>query len=340
MALIVATGLSREWAVLAALYALVLVAAAVSSVDMGLFVKRVWLGMGLFSAVVILPSIFFIGHRELFHVPLGLFDLTVHRDGLVAASIFVLRVCASVSLAILLILTTKWADILKSLRVLRVPSVLVLVLAMTYRYIFLVLHTANAMFLARKSRIVATTSGREQRWWVVSSMGVLMNRSLRMSEDVYQAMLARGFQGEMRTIDDYRMRAADWLLLAVSRTDGGGSDLRRLEAVAVTAGRHAVFELEDVGYTYNRRQVALDGINLTVSEGEAVAVLGANGCGKSTLLKVLDGLYTPATGHLRVFGTDIQNDRRRRGRNASLSPSDRARLPGPGRPTVLADGRR
>ena len=42
-----------------------------------------------------------------------------------------LRVCASVSLAILLILTTKWADILKSLRVLRVPSVFVLVLAMT-----------------------------------------------------------------------------------------------------------------------------------------------------------------------------------------------------------------
>ena len=68
-----------------------------------------------------------------------------------------------------------------------------------------------------------------------------------------------------------------------------------------------VFELEDVGYTYSRRQVALDGINLTVGEGEAVALLGANGCGKSTLLKVLDGLYTPATGHLRVFGSDIQN---------------------------------
>jgi cobalt/nickel transport system permease protein len=215
VALIIATGLSRDWMVLAGLYALVLVAAVVSSVDMGLFVKRVWLGMGLFSAVVILPSIFFIGHRELFHVPLGAFDLTVHRDGLVAAGIFVLRVSTSVSLAVLLILTTKWADILKSLRVLRVPNVLVLVLAMTYRYIFLVLHTANAMFLARKSRIVATTSGREQRWWVVSSMGVLMNRSLRMSEEVYQAMLARGFQGEMRTIDSYRMRAGDWLLLGV-----------------------------------------------------------------------------------------------------------------------------
>jgi len=216
VALIIATGLSREWPVLVGLYGLVLAAAAISSIDLGLFIKRVWLGMGLFSGVVILPSIFFIGHRELLHIQLGFFSLTVHGDALIAAAIFVLRVCASVSLAILLILTTKWADVLKSLRVMRVPNALVLILAMTYRYIFLVLHTANAMFLARKSRIIAKTSGREQRWWIVSSIGVLMSRSLRMSEDVYQAMLARGFQGEMQTIDDYRMRPADWLLLSAS----------------------------------------------------------------------------------------------------------------------------
>jgi cobalt/nickel transport system permease protein len=222
-ALIIAAGLSREWAVLTGLYALVLAAAALSSVDMGLFVKRVWLGVGLFSAVVILPSVFFIGHRELFHVPLGLFALTVHRDGLVAASVFVLRVGVSVSLAVLLVLTTKWADILKSLRALHAPNGLVLVLAMTYRYIFLVLHTANAMFLARKSRVVATTSGPEQRRWVVSSMGALMDRSVRMSENVYQAMLARGFQGEMRTLDNHRMSAPDWLLLAVSILTAAGA---------------------------------------------------------------------------------------------------------------------
>ena len=216
VALITATGLSREWPVLVGVYALVLVAAAISSIDLGLFVKRVWLGMGFFSGVVILPSVFFVGHQELFRVPLGFFSLTVHGDALLAAAVFILRVCASVSLAILLVLTTKWADILKSLRVLRVPNVLVLVLAMTYRYIFLVLHTANAMFLARKSRIVAKMSGPEQRWWIVSSIGVLMSRSLRMSEDVYQAMLARGFEGDMRMVGEYRMRSADWLLLAGS----------------------------------------------------------------------------------------------------------------------------
>ena len=46
-----------------------------------------------------------------------------------------------------------------------------LVLSMTYRYIFLFLHTANGMFLARKSRIVARTSGAEQRRWISGTMG-------------------------------------------------------------------------------------------------------------------------------------------------------------------------
>jgi cobalt/nickel transport system permease protein len=113
----------------------------------------------------------------------------------------------------LLILCTKWADILKSLRAFRIPSVFIVILAMTYRYIFLFLHTTNSMFLARKSRSVAYTSGKEQRWWIVSSMGTLMSRSFRMSEEVYQAMLARGFDSRIQTMNDYRVRPADWLFL-------------------------------------------------------------------------------------------------------------------------------
>jgi cobalt/nickel transport system permease protein len=213
-ALIIAAGVSRDWRVLVALYGLTLAAAAASAIDMRSYLKRVWLGIPVFSGFVVLPSIFFVGGHVLFRVPMGPFELGVHRDGVFAAAIFVLRVGVSVSLAVLLVLTTKWADILKSLRVLRVPNVFVLVLAMTYRYIFLLLHTANGMFLARKSRVVARTSGKEQRWWTVASVGVLMSRSFRMSEDVYQAMLARGFNGELRTATDYRVRAQDVALLA------------------------------------------------------------------------------------------------------------------------------
>ena len=67
-----------------------------------------------------------------------------------------------------------------------------------------------------------------------------------------------------------------------------------------------VFELEDICYTYNRRQVALEGITLTIREGERIALLGANGSGKSTLLKLLDGLYAPTSGTMRIFGEAVE----------------------------------
>ncbi|TMC19836.1 MAG: cobalt ECF transporter T component CbiQ, partial [Chloroflexi bacterium] len=130
------------------------------------------------------------------------------------ALLFVARVGVSVSLAVLLIITTPWADILKSLQAFRVPQVFILLLSMTYRYIFLFLHTANGMFEARKSRTVGRSSGQEQRRWVSASMSTLMNRSFQMSTNVYAAMAARGFTGEVRTYSNYHMDTKDWLLLA------------------------------------------------------------------------------------------------------------------------------
>ncbi|GCE30266.1 cobalt ABC transporter [Dictyobacter alpinus] len=67
-----------------------------------------------------------------------------------------------------------------------------------------------------------------------------------------------------------------------------------------------IFELQNVRYLYNGRQLALDGIDLTIQRGEQVVLLGANGSGKSTLLKLLDGIYTPSSGSMRALGQDIQ----------------------------------
>jgi cobalt/nickel transport system permease protein len=99
---------------------------------------------------------------------------------------------------------------------LKAPQVFVLVLSMTYRYIFLFLHTLNGMFEARKSRVVARLGVSEDRRWIARSMGALMSRSFKMSNDVYAAMLARGFTGEIRTYSTYRMRGADWTALALT----------------------------------------------------------------------------------------------------------------------------
>ena len=211
---IVAASLAGSVAGLALLYAATLAAAHASRVPFGFFVKRVWLGIPFFAGIVVVPAIFFVPGPRLFDLPLGPLHVAPSINGLEGAVIFVSRVGVSVSLAVLLVVTTPWADVLKSLRSLKVPQVFVLVLSMTYRYIFLFLHTANGILLARKSRVVGKTSGAEQRRWITGTMGNLMSRAFKMSNDVYAAMLARGFSGEVRSFATYRLRASDWVALA------------------------------------------------------------------------------------------------------------------------------
>ncbi len=63
-----------------------------------------------------------------------------------------------------------------------------------------------------------------------------------------------------------------------------------------------VFELKNVNYRYLNRIPALNDVNLSIDQGEQVAILGANGSGKSTLLKLLDGLIFPSSGVIKAFG--------------------------------------
>lgn len=69
-----------------------------------------------------------------------------------------------------------------------------------------------------------------------------------------------------------------------------------------------LFQLNNITYHYPTGETALEGINLTIYEGEKVALLGANGSGKSTLLKILDGLLFPQSGNLTAFGETINEE--------------------------------
>jgi cobalt/nickel transport system ATP-binding protein len=62
--------------------------------------------------------------------------------------------------------------------------------------------------------------------------------------------------------------------------------------------------VEDVAYTYPDGRQALDGVTLSLSAGECVAVLGPNGAGKTTLLLCLAGVLTPQRGRVRLSDID------------------------------------
>ena len=63
--------------------------------------------------------------------------------------------------------------------------------------------------------------------------------------------------------------------------------------------------VSDVSFAYGKEPV-LKRVNLDISRGEVVTILGPNGCGKSTLIKIMLGLLTPAEGSVSLDGEDLR----------------------------------
>ena len=80
-----------------------------------------------------------------------------------------------------------------------------------------------------------------------------------------------------------------------------------LKAPRSTAKAKPVVELEGVRKVFDGETVALDGVTLTVYEGEFFSLLGPSGCGKTTLLRILGGFEVPDEGRVRIASQDMQN---------------------------------
>lgn len=65
-----------------------------------------------------------------------------------------------------------------------------------------------------------------------------------------------------------------------------------------------VLQTHHLGVTLGSTPV-LQGVDLSITAGETVAVLGSNGAGKSTLIKALAGLIAPSTGQVLLYGADL-----------------------------------
>ncbi len=207
--LVLAVTLSRKIDVIAALFGLAVALALLSRVSLLTLVKRVWLVVLAFTGVIVLPAIFLTPGSTI----AGLGSARITEQGVRTAVLLILRVETAVTFTTLLILCTPWAHVLKALRALRLPKEAVTMLAMTYRYVFLLVETATQMFDARRSRTVGMLKSSEQRRMAARTAGVLLSKSLATSNEVYLAMQSRGFRGDVQVLSDFHMTMWDYLAL-------------------------------------------------------------------------------------------------------------------------------
>ena len=76
-----------------------------------------------------------------------------------------------------------------------------------------------------------------------------------------------------------------------------------------------------------REKTAVDGLNLTVGQGELYALLGVNGAGKTTTIKMLSGLLAPTSGDAEILGYSLRKSLPEIKARIAVSPQETAVAP-------------
>ncbi|MDR3069305.1 MAG: energy-coupling factor transporter transmembrane protein EcfT, partial [Cellulomonas sp.] len=139
-------------------------------------------------------------------------------QGLAVAALLVTRVGCSVSVVLLVTATTSWTRLFAALGALRVPRVFVMVVSMAHRYLVLLTGVVADMVTSRRVRTVAgVRPDRAGRAVLGASVGALVGKAYQMADEVFQAMVARGYRGRVLMANAFRFGLVD-LVAAVAVT--------------------------------------------------------------------------------------------------------------------------
>jgi cobalt/nickel transport system permease protein len=180
---------------LAAMCVIPLVLAIISKIPLKDFLLRTTL-IPAFAALITLPALFITPGTSIFNANLGLFNLTLTSEGFQHFAVFSLRVWFCVAILTVLTLSTGFTALMKLLSSLRVPSILIQLFSLTYRYLFVSIHEVQKVLLAKEARTYITrrTVNLEGLKHAGAFLASLFVRTYERSERVYMAMKSRGFE--------------------------------------------------------------------------------------------------------------------------------------------------
>jgi len=190
---------SGAWASYFLLFAGTLVVARLTGLGTAFALRRSFVALPFALAAITLP----------FTVPgqtIAQFGgFTLSAEGSVRLLSIFIKSWISVQMAILLAATTPFHDLLWTLRELRLPRALVNIIGFMYRYLFVLADEATRLMRARAARAAVglgkSGGGIVWRGRVAGGMvGNLLLRAFERSERIYDAMVARGFQGDILSL--------------------------------------------------------------------------------------------------------------------------------------------
>jgi cobalt/nickel transport system permease protein len=207
---------ARAWAAYGALLGLILLVELLSTLGVGYVLKRSALAFPFVLAA--LPVIFTAKGTILAQLPLG---LSVTRVGLERFASIALKSWLSVQAAVVLAASTPFPDLLMAMRAVRLPRLLVALFGLMWRYLFVFADEVLRLTRARSARsgqsdLTGAKIGGSVAWRARVTGGMAGNlflRAFERSDRIYMAMLARGYDGDVRTLPLPAIRHVHWLVL-------------------------------------------------------------------------------------------------------------------------------
>lgn len=141
--------------------------------------------------------------------------LEVSSRGVAAALLICLKALAVVTFVLVLLTASPFHVTLQAAHALRVPGLLVHLTLLTYRYLFVLTSEFSRLRTALRVRGFRSGVSRHSYRTVAHVAGALLVRSHERAERVGQAMRCRGFDGQFRSLVEFRTRAADLLLFTL-----------------------------------------------------------------------------------------------------------------------------
>lgn len=223
IAFIVVTTLTPvgAWPIYILLFAVMLSVEIASELGVGYVLKRAMLAAPFILAAV--PLLFTVDGTPIFSVAIGPWTLTMTWQGVERFVSIAIRSWLAVQMAIVLASTTTFPDLLMAMRALKVPRILVAVFGLMWRYLFVMVDEVGRLLRARAARSGHSSdptlkTGGSLRWRAQVAGGMAGNlfiRSIERGDHIYAAMIARGYDGEIRGFPLHPIRQAQWVVLAI-----------------------------------------------------------------------------------------------------------------------------
>lgn len=203
------------------LFAIILSVAILSELGSLFAIKRAFFVIPFVLAA--LPVLFTSEGEAILTLRIASWTLSITGAGLAHFTTIVLKSWLSIQAGILLTATTTFPHLLMAMRAIHIPRLLVGIFGLMWRYLFLLTDEVLRLMRARDARSGAPDGkGGGTVWWrakVTGNMaGSLFLRGYERSERIYDAMLARGYDGEIRTMPLPPLSATDRLILGIGAT--------------------------------------------------------------------------------------------------------------------------